>query len=102
MRIKSDRVEEDSTSIDTLTKHDMCQGIVSSVGDDDITEYKKNERMELDAHANASVLSRKYCIANCSGSVVEVQPFSLERKELDKITIVDITQRINLIASNET
>ena len=45
--------------------------------------------MDLDTHMNVLALGRNCNIINYSGNTAEVQPFSPEHKELDKVPRVD-------------
>ena len=71
--------EDSIIGIDAVRKSSMCQGIVASTENENITYF---ERMDLDTHANMVVLGRNCHVVNYSGKTAEVHPFSPEYEAL--------------------
>ena len=71
-QFKEGIIEKDAMSVDELTKHAACQGILVHVEDNDSTEHNiENEKEDPDINASILVLGRNYYIANHSGKIVE-------------------------------
>ena len=86
------------TDVDTVTNSSMCQGVLSSEGDNDSTSF---ERKDLDTHAHVVSLGRNFCVVDDSGRTTEVHPFSPEHESL-KVLIPDVIIKLDDPYSGET